>query len=132
MDTKNVEVVIRSQRLNPKDGLILEIKGGKTKYFVLSTKEIKEVELKEKEIEQFLYFIKECGFYNLKDSYGENLNIEGGFDIPGDGFIHVKTDNENKTVSACFSSSLTPGAYNSIIWEALTLSRIKSGKDYFI
>lgn len=132
MDTKNVEVVIRSKRLNPKDGLILEIKDGKAKYFDLSSKEIKEIELKEKEIEQFLCFIKECGFYSLNDSYGVNLNIEGAFDAPADGFIHIKTDDEKKTVSANFCSSLTPGAYNAVIWEALTLSKIKSGHNFFV
>ncbi len=131
MDTKNIEVVIRNKRLNPKDSLVLEIKDGKARYFDLCSKKIKEVELKEKEIEQILYFIKECGFYNLNDFYGVNLNIEGAFDAPVDGFIHVKTDNEKKTVSANFCSSLTPGAYNSIIWEALTLSKIKSGHNFF-
>jgi hypothetical protein len=131
MDTKNIEVVIRSKRLNPKDGLVLEIKENRAKYYDLNSHEIKETELKEKEIEQFLYFIEECGFYSLNDSYGVNLNIEGAFDVPADGFVYIKTDDKKKTVSANFCSSLTPGAYNAVIWEALTLSKLKSGHNFF-
>jgi hypothetical protein len=131
METENIEVIIHSKRLNPENGLILEIKDNKAKYYDSNSKEIKEAELKEKEIEQFLYFIEECGFYNLKNSYGANLKIESGFDIPADSFIHVKTNDKEKTVSAIFCGSLTPGAFNSLIWEALTLNKLKSGHSFF-
>lgn len=131
MDTKNVEVLIRSKRLNPKDGLVLEIKENRARYYDLNSHDIKEAELKEKEIEQLLYFIKECGFYELSDFYGVNLNIEGALDVPADGFIFVKTNDKKKSVSANFCSSLTPSAYNSVIWEALTLSKLKSGHNFF-
>lgn len=141
MNINDVEISIYSKRLNPEDGLLLEIRNGKAKYYDLDCKEVKEAEVSEKEIKSFIFAAESCGFFKLENNdkpYGINMDIkeienpddyDSIVNIPRSEYCFIKTNDKDKDkiVIALFCGSFTPGPYNTIIWEALRFNQTKAG-----
>ena len=134
MEAKDLEVIVKSERLNPKgDNLILEIKDGKIKYYDIDCKEIKEADITDKEAAVFAYVAEQVRFFDISDEpIGINLNIhEGYLDTPINDWITIKAGDKKKTVCALFCGVATPGAYNAMVWQAIKLGQAKAGHSFF-
>lgn len=91
---------------------------------------MKEADVSNKEIENFIYVAETIGFFDLDEekTYGVNLNIgEGQLDKSQSEWVSIKKgDSKIKTVCALFSGSHTPSVYNTMVWEAIRFGQAKS------